>query len=264
MQLHVKAKRKPQTCQSYNRLLDLHLLPALGSRALRAITRAEVSRLHAKMSNTPLAANRMLALLSSLWNWSARRDEVLAANNPASGIDRYPERRCERFLSPEEYGRLGDALRIAETEGIPWQEKERKRSPVENAKRRTVFDPHAVAALRLLALTGARLHEILDAKWNQIDFDRCFLVLTDSKTGKKSICLSPPALTILNGLPRVDGNPYVIAGHREGKPRRDVKRLWSAICKLARLDGVRIHDLRHSAAATGASAGLTEIFGRAC
>jgi integrase len=260
MQLHVKAKRKAKTYASYNGLLNSHLLPALGSRALGKITRADAARLHAKMTDTPQSANRMLALLGSIWNWAARRDEVMAVNNPATKIERYPEKRRERFLSPEEFGRLGDALRLAET-GLPWGNREWKRNTPK--KRCTAIDPHAIAAIRLLVLTGARLREILDAKWTDVDFGRGLLLLRDSKTGPKPIYLGAPALLLLSDLPRVDGNPYIIAGHTAGKPRADLQKPWTAVSRAAELEGLRIHDLRHSYAATGAGANLgLPILGR--
>jgi integrase len=112
--------------------------------------------------------------------------------------------------------------------------------------------------MRLLIFTGARLREILHLKWEQIDFERGLLLLPTSKTGKKTIVLNAPALAILTSLPRVGG--YVIAGTSAGtkdeKPRSDLKKPWKAVSKRAGLDGVRIHDLRHTHASVGAGAGL--------
>jgi integrase len=76
------------------------------------------------------------------------------------------------------------------------------------------FDRHSIAAIRLLVLTGARLREILDAKWEHVDLDRGMIFLPDSKTGRKPIYLPAAAAEILSALPRVDGNPYVIPGER--------------------------------------------------
>ena len=80
--------------------------------------------------------------------------------------------------------------------------------------------------------------------------------MPDSKTGKKPIYLSAAALSILSTLPRIEGNPHVIPGERAGQPRADLKRPWAAVTKAAGLDGVRIHDLRHSFASVGAGASL--------
>ena len=119
-----------------------------------------------------------------------------------------------------------------------------------------MLDPFAVAAIRLLILTGARLHEILDAQWSQLDLERGALFLVDSKTGRKPIYLSAAALTVLSTLPRLAGNPFIIAGMKDGEPRADLKKPWSAATRAAGLDGLRIHDLRHSFASFGAGAAL--------
>jgi integrase len=253
---HVSKKRKQRTRIEYQILLDRHLLPALGSRRLIEIRRPDVSRLHSSMSATPFAANRCLALLSSIWNWAARRDEVPFDANPVRGVEKNRERSRERFLTADEFSRLGQALQLAETIGLPWQlnpDRASKHLPrVEN--RRTVLDPFSVGAIRLLIFTGARVGEILSAKWDQVDFGRGILFLPDSKTGKKPVYLSRAALAVLEKLCRIDGNPYIISGNK-GR-RADLKRPWAMICRAAQLDGVRLHDLRHSFASYGAGDGL--------
>jgi integrase len=107
-----------------------------------------------------------------------------------------------------------------------------------------------------LILTGARLREILHAQWQQVDFQRGVIFLADSKTGKKPIYLSAAALAILAALPRIEGNPHVIAGARDGAPRADLKKPWAAVCRAAGLEGLRLHDLRHSFASVGAGASM--------
>jgi integrase len=117
-------------------------------------------------------------------------------------------------------------------------------------------DPHAVAAIRLLILTGARVREILDAKWEHVDIERGVIFLVDSKTGRKPVYLSAAALEVLVGLPRIEGNPYIIPGSKVGQPKVDLKKPWAAVCKAAGLEGVRLHDLRHSFASIGAGASM--------
>jgi len=184
--------------------------------------------------------------------------------NPTRRLEKFRESRRERFLGSDELKRLGDALREAETTGIPWGVDEArptaKHAPrLEN--RLTVVSPFAVAAIRLLLFTGCRRGEVLNLRWADVDFERGVAVLPDSKTGRKPVLLGAPALRVLADLPRV--GDYVIAGDDPKKSRTDLKRPWNAIRKRAGLQGVRIHDLRHSFASVGAGAGLgLPIIGR--
>jgi integrase len=107
-----------------------------------------------------------------------------------------------------------------------------------------------------LILTGARLREILHAKWEQIDIEHGLIFLADSKTGKKPLYLSAAGQKVLADLPRIEGNPHLIAGAKDGAPRADLKKPWAAVSRAAGLEGVRIHDLRHSFASFGAGASL--------
>jgi hypothetical protein len=119
-----------------------------------------------------------------------------------------------------------------------------------------------VAAIRVSLLTGARVtgarvNEILHARWNFIDFERGLLNLPDSKTGKKSVYINAPALEILASLLRLEGDPFIFPGRKRGAPLARLDRPWTAIKKAAGLDDLRLHDLRHSHASIGAGAGLS-------
>ena len=257
MASHVAAKRKPHTYAAYKVLIDKRILPTIGGKRITDIRRTDVTRMHAKMSDAPLAANRAVAVISSIWNWAARREEVTYESNPAKGVERNSEKGCERFLATEELARLGDAMREAESTGLAWDIDETKPGAKHTPKnRRTKIDPYAIAAIRLLMLTGARLREILHAKWEWVDLERGIMFLPDSKTGKKPVYLSAAAQKVLAGLHRIDGNPHIIPGDREGAPRVDLKHPWAAIKRAADLEGVRIHDLRHSFASFGAGASM--------
>jgi integrase len=258
---HVEAKRKPATASHYRDILERIVLAELGTRQCEKVTTADLARLHVRMKKRPYQANRMLAVVGSLYTFASRRRLVSSGFNPARGIDRYPEKGRERFLTADELGRLGDAIREAETVGLPWTVDEKKptaKHAPKKAKRRTVIDPFAAAALRVLILTGARLREILKLEWQHVDLERGLLLLPDSKTGAKSIILNAPALAVLAGLKRV--GKYVIAGQSAGtkdeKPRADLNRPWRSIVKRAGLGGLRVHDLRHTHASVGAGAGL--------
>jgi integrase len=259
MRLHVAAKRKSNTTDAYRRTLDLHVLPAIGAKRIVDVRRADIARLHAKLSGVPYQANKALAVISAIWNWAARRDEVDRNLNPASGIERYREKGRERYLTSDELGRLGDVLRGGETVGLSYSVDEAKPKAKHAPKaenRRVKLDLFAAAAIRLLMLTGARLREILLAQWEHVDLERGVIHLADSKSGAKPIYLSAAAQEVLSALPRISGNPYVIPGVKNGAPRADLKKPWAAVTGAAGLPGLRIHDLRHSFASFGAGASL--------
>ena len=233
---HAAPHKKPRSVEEDQRLLRLHVLPALGRKKVAGITRADITGLHHAMRDTPGAANRTLALVSKMLNlaekWGLRPD----GSNPCRHVDKYPERKMERFLSVDELRRLGAVLAEAE---------------------RTATElPSVIAAVRLLMFTGARLGEILNLEWSHVDFERSCLRLPESKTGAKVIHLNAPALEVLNGIER-DGSPWVIAGRDPDKPLVNLRKPWHRIRKAAGLDNVRLHDLRHSFASVGAAGGLS-------
>jgi integrase len=258
---HAEAKRKPATAASYRDVLERIVLAELGTRPGGKVTTTDLARLHVRMKDRPYQANRMIAVVGSLYTFAGKRKLVPAGFNPARGIDRYPEKGRERFLTSDELARLGDTIREAETVGLPWDidpTKPTAKHAPKQENRRTVIDPFAAAAIRLLILTGARLREILKLEWAHVDLERGMLLLPDSKTGAKSIILNAPALAVLAGLERVGA--YVIAGLSAGaddeKPRADLNKPWRSIAKRSGLAGLRIHDLRHTHASFGAGAGL--------
>ncbi len=148
---------------------------------------------------------------------------------------RYRTRQCERFLTPAEFRRLGRALKDVEAKGKMW--------------------PPAIAAIKLLTLTGCRRSEILDLRWEDVALGEVELRLPDTKTGARVVSLSPPAVKLLAGLPRFPGNPWVIPGRKPGTHLRKLDDAWLAVRSRAGLDDVRLHDLRHSYASRALALG---------
>ena len=121
MREEVKPIRKPRTADHYEALFRLHVTPTLGTKRAREVTVTEVARLHRKIgAKAQVTANRATDLISGLYSWARRTGRVPDDVRPARGISKFKEQGRERFLSSEELARLGDALREAETVGLPW------------------------------------------------------------------------------------------------------------------------------------------------
>jgi integrase len=258
LQDEVGPKRKPGTAQLYGHYLNRFVVPEIGRLKAASVTRATIAKLHVKIGKRhAVTANRVLATLSGIFAFGEKRSLLPAGHiNPAKGIEKFREAARERYLTTEELERLGAAVREAETTGVPWDiDRARPASKhLQKTGRLTVISPFAAAAIRLLLFTGCRLREILDLKWSEVDFERGILNLSDSKTGRKPVILNAPALSIIAALPQV--GDYVISGDSPTQPRSDLKRPWMVVTRRASLDGLRLHDLRHSYASVGAGAGF--------
>ena len=229
---HADAKLKPRTARLYRRLFDTMILPALGARAISDVTRADVAALHHRHRRTGPHANRMLLLISKVMNYAERLGLRPDGSNPARHVQRFRERPRQRFLTGEEFQRLGAALDASDA------------------------SPHVKGAIALLALTGCRRGEVLALRWSDVDLERGVVALRDAKTGARTVYLNLPAVRVLESLPREQGNPYVIVG-RSGKARVNVTKAWHVIRAAAELPAVRLHDLRHSYASIGAAGGMS-------
>ena len=119
----------------------------------------------------------------------------------------------------------------------------------------------AVAAIRLLMLTGCRLSEIQKLCWEYVDVEAGELRQLDSKIGGRAVPLAPSAVRLLANLPRDEDNPWMIAGKVPGSHLTDLQHPWRRIRTRAELPDVRIHDLRHTYASGGllVGEGLTMI-----
>jgi integrase len=252
---HASEHKKKSSADADERNIRNHILPLLGKLKVKDVSRADVDRLKRSVAQGKTAkevrteegvlkvriqggrgaANRCVALLSKMFNlaevWGLRPD----GSNPTRHVEKYPERKVERLLSGGDLARLGEAL--------------------------SSFDgsPYAVAAFRLLILTGARLEEIQSLRWDEVHFDRAELRIVEHKTdktaGAKVIHLSPPALAVLAELPRIDGNPFVIVGQKAGAHMVNLKRSWQAIREVA---SVRIWRDSDNEAVAGLVARLTD------
>ena len=229
---------KPSSSKRYECLVRDYIGPKLGRIYADKLTPQMVVRFHDALGNKPRTANYCVSTLSSMWGWANKRG-LINLENPCLGIQRYDEVKRERYLTAPEIKLLAEAFREEEQ-----------------------INPFAVAAIKILIMTGARLGEILSAKWEWIDGD--ILKLPDSKTGAKDITLPSPVLDVLASLPRLEMNPYIIVGKKSGQHMVNLRKPWMRIVKRAGVEHVRLHDLRHSFASFAVSSGasLTLIGGQ--
>lgn len=233
LETYVPSHCKPSTAKEYRRSVELFINPVLGKVKVEDLKRNHVAELHNKHSDKPYQANRTLGVMSVMLTqaeiWGLRED----GTNPCRNIKKYEEKKRERYLTSEEFERLGRTLNALETDGSDSQA--------------------AINAIRLLILTGCRLGEIQTLKWEFIRGNSIWL--PDSKTGAKRVFLGPAALEVLSTIDPVPGNPYVITGKLEGGYLTDMQKPWRRIRKAAGLDDLRIHDLRHSFASIAVGMG---------
>jgi integrase len=234
---HVAQHCKLRTAEDYERAVERYIKPTLGHHRIGDVTRADVVSFHHRHRNHPYQANRSLAVLSKMLNlaeaWGLRTD----GSNPCRHVKKYHEHKRERYLTTLELQRLGTALT--------------------NAQAQQTESPFVTAAIGLLVLTGARLSEILTLRWDYVDLAGAVLRLPFSKTGAKLVYLNDAAIRLLQTMPRMAGNPYVIAGNKAGSRLINLQKPWRRLRALAGLNDVRIHDLRHSYASVAAGAGMS-------
>ncbi|HEX6038869.1 tyrosine-type recombinase/integrase [Longimicrobium sp.] len=227
-------KKRPASAANDRRYLRTYVNPALGRDRLDALDVPRVAGFHHGMRKTPATANRCLALLSHMLSTAERWHLRPQGSNPCKLVERFRERPRERYLTGEELATVGAALAAAEAEA-----------------------PYMTAGVLLLAYTGARPSEVAGLRWSWLDLERGRAQLPDSKTGRRVLRLTGPALSVLRTLPRLARNPYVLPGHKRGTHVRpgSLGHFWLRVARGAGLRGVRLYDLRHTFASVGATSG---------
>ncbi len=283
---HMAARSAPATVTQYRRLWANHARPALGDTKVPDVTVSQIDAVHRKASTakatagraartTKPTANRTVAMLGSFFQWCERHGYRARNTNPTRGLERHREEDRERYLTEDEISRLGAALIVAESVGLPpstrLKEKGTKaKHRPKSADRPIPADPFAVGALRFALLSGWRISEVCSLRWDALDVERGTATLAQSKTGRSVRPLGGAALAVLDELPRVNDSPFVFPSSRRGFGKREdlrdggksmgvPRRLWESVKAHAQLEGVRIHDLRHSFGASAADAGNSLI-----
>ncbi|SFR47851.1 tyrosine-type recombinase/integrase [Litoreibacter janthinus] len=236
---HAVPKKRPNSVKNDRVMLDRFILPSLVKYKVCEVRHQDVQVLHNSMCETPYQANRTLSLLSKMFELSVRWG--WRPDNPARGVEKYYEDKRHRWLSDAELIRLTDAL-----------------------------DQHpnqlAANAIRLQLLTGARIGEILTAKWADFDFDRDVWIKPSHHTKQKRteyLPLSSAAIELLRIQRPLSSSEYLFPGRDPEKPLQSLRRVWKQICSMARLSDYRLHDNRHTHASHLVSSGLSlPIVGR--
>lgn len=227
---------KPKTQREYRRVLRLYILPTLGTFAVPALTTDDVAALQTRLAHIPDQANRVLSVLRTLLRCAEHWQMRPPQSNPCLFVRRYPERKRERYLTAEELARLGAAMQEAEACGT-----ER---------------PQALALVRLLLLTGARLGEIQTLRWEWIDLRWRRMRLPDSKTGAKTIYLSVAACQVLASCGPV-ARGLVVPGVLPGRPQSHPFKVLRRLALSAGIAPFCAHTLRHTYASMGVTLGLS-------
>jgi integrase len=228
-------RKRPSTQRVYRQQIRTDILPAFGKMKVAAVTHADADGLHHRLSaRAPTDANRTIAVLSRMfslairWGWRA--------GNPCKGVERNQENKRHRYLTHTEIARLSEALA-------------------------GLRDQSAANAVRLLLLTGARQGELLAARWADIDLEAKIWAKPASTTKQATlhrVPLSEAACRVLAQMRKqADDDADWIFPARGGGHRPHVNEAWIKARKAAKLDGLHLHDLRHTFASTLASAGLS-------
>ena len=241
LESHATPKKRPKSVKSDEAALRRFILPRLGGRKVAEITGRDIQQLHTGLRETPYLANRTLALLSTMFGLSVRWG--YRPNNPARGIAKFHEEKRDRWLSDDELARLLTALQN---------------------------HPNKVAAnaIRLQLLTGARIGEVLSARWENFDVERGVWTKPSHHTKQKRtehLPLSKSALELLLDMRNDarDRSAFLFPGRKPDKPIADLKRFWNSVTASAGLEDYRIHDNRHTHASHLVSSGISlAIVGR--
>jgi integrase len=237
---HAIPKKRARSVENDRSMIN-RIMPRLASKQVAAVQSRDIHSLHVSMKDTPYQANRVLALLSKMFSLAAKWG--WRSDNPVKGIERYQEQRRERWLPDRELSRLLSVLKAHPNQ-------------------------RAANAVRLQILTGARIGEVLRARWLDVDLDRGVWIKPSHHTKQKRtehLPLSGPALALLADM-REKADPAeanVFPGNASSKPLQDIKKFWKGVTAQARIADYRLHDNRHTHASHLVSSGLSlEIVGR--
>ena len=232
-------RMKQSTLTEYRRQSTANVEPSLGKLRINDVQRGDVERMVKTLPRTQ--HNRVLAFTQRLFNFFIEKGLRNSAN-PCLEIERAKEEPRQRVISARELAALSKALNQHEKQ-----------------------HPASVAAIKVSAMTGLRIGEILKIEWSHIDPDSGRLTLPDTKSGRRIHSLPESVLEIISKLPKFPDCPWIFT--TRGKAAITYKvvraRLSDAV-KAAGLSDIRLHDFRRTAltllAASGAPAPIIQQF----
>lgn len=233
LNLHAHMNKRETSTRNDTSMIDNIIIPAFGRKKLEGISGHDLQKLHKGMQSTPYQANRVRSLLSKMfslameWNWHTE--------NPAKYVSKYQEDKRTRWLDEEEMQRLWKVL-----DGY--------------------YKPAVSIAIKMLLLTGARKTEVLSARWEQFDFKRGVWIKPSHLTKQKReehLPLSTATLKLLEEWREKNNSEFLFPGKIPGQCIQEIKKSWATIRTTAGLEGVRLHDLRHTHASHLVSSGLS-------
>jgi integrase len=231
-----KVHNKQTTVKMDVERINSAIIPFLGRLKISEVAQVDIIRFQEHLKKVPGQFNRCHALLRKAFNLAELWGHRPKNSNPCYGIQRFIEKKKERFLAQHELARLENVLKSQE--------------------QLKMLSPYSLAAIRMLLYTGCRLSEILTLQWEDVFLKEGYIHLKDSKTGEKRIPLNESAKALLRNLKQVTGNPYIFVGSKPGTCLVTLQDAWSKVRRLAGLEDVRIHDLRHTFASLAIKQGV--------
>jgi integrase len=233
-------KLRPGSVVNNELIWRRHLLPVFGAMRVHEVQQRHVAVwFHEVSIKAPVNANRCLEVLSKAMNLAELWELRPQGSNPCARLSSNTERKRRRYLTREELQRLLAALDRFGITRVRWR---------------------FAQLIRLLLLTGCRVSEIKDARWEWVQGAVLVVPADCHKTGQdgsdRRVQLPPQALLVLEELRAKSNSEWIIQGDSDGH-LIGYHRMWAQLLETAKIENLRVHDLRHSFASLGLSAGLS-------
>ncbi len=236
--------------------IETHIKPLLGLRPVSSIDRRTIEKFLTDVRDGKTTRNvkskkrrgrsivtggdgtarRTVGLFSGIMSYAI--DLGLCENNPVHGVKRGIDQKKTRFLWSEEYTALGRALEEVEYDGA---------------------NPTATNAIRLIALTGCRVGEIISLCRRDIDARHGCFRFENTKTGAQTRPIGEAAFNLLRSIPTDISSPFVFPATRGNRSYQGLRKVWISVCKRAEIEDATMHTLRHSFASVAAELNYSDV-----